>query len=248
MTLISRTKIEYGDYIFNPVIGCLRKCPYCWARGFARRFAKIIANKEYRFKNNIVSMDGILLELAPLINQLKHFKPTFLEHNFAKEFPKKPSMILVGFMTDINYWEKEWMKRVLDKIKQYQQHKFVFLSKEPLVTFDYIFPYNCILGYTITDKLNRNIVRDFCRNRSNKTLLNIEPMHNKFVKIDLKLMKYFDWIVVGAETGNCLSKIIPKREWIESIVNQARQYNIPIFLKDNLKEIWGGKLIQEKIK
>ena len=29
---MNRTKIEWADYTWNPVTGCLRGCPYCYAK------------------------------------------------------------------------------------------------------------------------------------------------------------------------------------------------------------------------
>jgi len=52
------------------------------------------------------------------------------------------------------------------------------------------------------------------------------------------------WIIVGAETGNRQGKI-PKREWIQKIVDDCRFAKIPVFLKNNLAGIWGEPLIQE---
>ena len=53
------------------------------------------------------------------------------------------------------------------------------------------------------------------------------------------------WVIVGAETGNRKNKVIPKREWIEHIVNECKMAGIPIFLKNSLASIWGERLIQE---
>lgn len=54
-----------------------------------------------------------------------------------------------------------------------------------------------------------------------------------------------EWIIVGAETGSRKDKVIPRREWIENIVEQCRKYNIPVFMKPSLTDIWGEELIQE---
>ena len=48
-----------------------------------------------------------------------------------------------------------------------------------------------------------------------------------------------DWVILGAETGNRKGKIIPKEQWILSIVEQCRQANIPVFMKDSLVSIMG---------
>ena len=35
---MNKTDIEWTDFTWNPVTGCLHGCPYCYARGTARRF------------------------------------------------------------------------------------------------------------------------------------------------------------------------------------------------------------------
>jgi hypothetical protein len=55
----------------------------------------------------------------------------------------------------------------------------------------------------------------------------------------------FEWIIVGAETGNNRNKIIPKRVWIEKLVELCQKAGIPLFMKSSLSEIWGEQLIQE---
>jgi len=54
----------------------------------------------------------------------------------------------------------------------------------------------------------------------------------------------FDWIIVGRLTGHG-HKYDPKDYWITSLVYHAKVFKTPIFLKDNLKEIWEEPLIQE---
>ena len=54
-----------------------------------------------------------------------------------------------------------------------------------------------------------------------------------------------DWIIVGSQTGAGARYHAPKKEWIEEIVVQATNSDIPIFMKNNLKPYWDGELIQE---
>lgn len=56
---------------------------------------------------------------------------------------------------------------------------------------------------------------------------------------------FFEWIIVGAETGNRKDKVAPKREWVEKLVDLCRSAEIPIFMKSSLAPIWGERLIQE---
>jgi len=38
------------------------------------------------------------------------------------------------------------------------------------------------------------------------------------------------WVIVGAETGNRVGKIVPQREWMDTFLNLCR----PVFMKDGL--------------
>ena len=61
----------------------------------------------------------------------------------------------------------------------------------------------------------------------------------------LKDYNYFEWIIVGAETGCRRGKVIPKREWLEKLVDLCKRTNVPLFMKDSLANVWGEPLIQE---
>lgn len=56
---------------------------------------------------------------------------------------------------------------------------------------------------------------------------------------------FFEWIIVGAETGRRKDKAVPEREWIEKLLDLCRKADIPLFMKSSLTEIWGEPLIQE---
>lgn len=58
-------------------------------------------------------------------------------------------------------------------------------------------------------------------------------------------MKPVDWIIIGAETGNRKSKVIPKRERIDHIVETGRNCGIPVFMKESLRPIMDGSFKQE---
>jgi protein gp37 len=53
-----------------------------------------------------------------------------------------------------------------------------------------------------------------------------------------------DWIIVGRLTGHG-KRCQPKPMEIQWLVDEARKRNTPVFLKNNLKDIWPGPLIQE---
>ena len=110
---ITKTNIGWCTHTWNPVWGCNCACSYCYASGIARRFASVIAEE------NDVAEDDI-----------RYFKPTWLENNFNREFPKKPARIFVNSMSDISHWKAEWLIRVFDRISEHPEHQFIFLTKQ----------------------------------------------------------------------------------------------------------------------
>ena len=227
-------KIGWCSITFNPVWGCLNKCEYCYARKIAKRFGKVIINEvdPYNCFSNNHGVQTLINNLKEMTN---NFTPTFLDSQYYKRFPKKPQRIFVGSMSEIYYWKKEWMEKVIDKVKQYPQHTFQFLTKFPEVYSKWVFPENCWLGTTITgDEKFYKIIR---RTPDNINFLSIEPMLN-FIKLNRYYIGIYDWVIIGDETGNRKGKVIPKLEWITDIVKYCRNNKIPVYLKDSIIKLY----------
>lgn len=232
-----KTKIEWCDEVANTGWGCLRNCNYCYARKFARRIGRFIGeNRGYS---------------EEIIQKMINFQPVFFPdydriiHEVCKNI--KPKRIFMNSMSGIEYLQPECVNRTLEKIKQYQQHTFLFLTKGYRIYDMYNFPDNCWLGVTITTQYEMTLFAysrfPFLRTRYddiNKMFISIEPIQE-----EIKLYVTPDWLIIGAETGNRKEKIIPEKSWIANLLLQADKYNIPVFMKDNLKSVWGNELIQE---
>lgn len=237
--LISKTKIETCDRVFNPVWGCDRSphCEYCYARAIAKRFWKQIYDKEAKRVTT-----GYPNRFYSGLSDLKYFKPTFLHSQFNKKFPKKTQKVFVGSMSEIRFWKREWIKRVFENQILFPEHIFQYLTKYPYIYHRYEFPPGSWLGFTantmkdLTDGIP-HIEKVRTMNLSEKYLyyICIEPILEEINPLGILLM---DWVILGAETGNRKNKIIPKREWIENIVDYCKKAKMPIYLKDSLKDIY----------
>lgn len=230
------------DTYWNPVWGCRNSCPYCFARRGAVKGNKALydefnymklAEEEY----NHMKSKGVTIDKTKLANRLKKFIPTFIGSNFDIELPETPQIIWCDSYSEIGYWKKEWIVNVINKISRYPQHIFQFLTKFPKVYFKDTFPKNCWLGISITgtedyDKLEYRKFR--ISNIHNLKFIDFEPLFNE-ISIDLQGI---DWVIIGAETGDRKEKIIPKKEWVENIVNHCRRHKIPVYLMDSLKDIY----------
>lgn len=124
-------------------------------------------------------------------------------------------------------------------------------------------------GFSVTSQADLNrIALDARAIPSENTFISIEPLHNyiNLTRIEPdgydaylnfldgsqywlfggdKNGKKVKWVIVGAETGNRKNKIIPEKRWIADLVTMCQAYNVPVFMKDSLKAIWGGPLVQE---
>ena len=140
------------------------------------------------------------------------------------------------FISDVCYWKRDWMYKVLNKIKKYPENTFIFLSKNQHSYSNILFPDNCLKGFTITDNKNTipTLAIDF---------ISIEPILER-IKLD-GFHKNLKWIITGAETGNRKNKVIPKKEWIIDIKDYCSKNNIPLFMKESLKELMCNDFIQE---
>jgi hypothetical protein len=73
-----------------------------------------------------------------------------------------------------------------------------------------------------------------------RTFVSIEPL---LAMPDLGFLKRDNlaWVIIGAQTGpGAKQQHRPKREWIQSIVDECRKEGVPLFMKDSLLEIWEG--------
>ena len=222
-------KIGWCDLTWNPVWGCRNHCEYCYARGIAKRFYNVLADKEYKYmyyRKEICT--------GEFANRLRHFVPTFINSQFDKELPKKPQRIFVGSMSEIAHWEAKWMNKVIFKIFEYPQHTFQFLTKFPGVYSKWEFPDNCWLGVTVT---KNERIYSIGKHKSKIRFLSVEPL---LEEIDIGTIDDFepDWIIVGAESGDRKGKVIPKKEWLNIIIDFCNRTGVPLYLKDSLKNIY----------
>lgn len=150
---------------------------------------------------------------------------------------KKPSRIFVCSTHEIfGKWIKgSWIKKIIKVVKENPIHTFMFLTKIPSGYYLFEFPVNCWLGITITGVNDRHHWA-YLEN-PNIMFLSIEPLL-KLICPAFKEVKKFKWIIIGGLTP----KPVHKKEWIYLIVEEAKKYNIPIYIKDNAKY---NKIIKE---
>lgn len=217
---MNRTKIEWTQWTWNPITGCLHGCWYCYARKLTHRFKKIFPND---------------------------FEPTFYPERLKEPWElRKPSKIFVCSIADLfAAWTPiEWRDAVLDSIFRCPiKHIFQLLTKNPERIPEIRFPDNVWVGATVTNegKDYRNI-REMLKVKAKLRFISFEPLLNSLPHAIT--LRGIDWIIIGKLTGS--RKVKLKRKWVEDIIHEAIDWNIPIFMKNNLQPLFSKEeLIQE---
>ena len=252
------TKIDWATRSWNPVTGCLHGCPYCYAANQAARFggwtregekvAEIPGGKELgdlHYPMYIRRKSGKMV-IAPFPFG---FKPTL--HRYRLGDPaqmKKPQRIFVGSMADLfGAWVPDaWIEAVFEACKAAPWHTYLFLTKNPQRYYDLLnagrLPAKANFWYGST--VTRQGAKFFSGPIRFHTFLSIEPLLEP-LEAGLGSFGAAEWIIVGAMTGGGRKDHLPKREWVENIVEAAGITHAPVFMKDNLSEVWGPDLIQD---
>ena len=163
---------------------------------------------------------------------------------FCAPSPGKPTRIFVGSTIDLFHPQipSPWLHKIIWRAGTEPDHTFIFLTKNPARYAEFDFPKNCWLGTTVTRREDMGKICHLGR-KENIVFISYEPLldHIAFPS------DWVDWVIVGAMTGPGANKHQPHKEWVEKIVRRAKRdgINIPVFLKNNLKPIWGPDLIQE---
>ena len=223
---MNRTRIDWADFSWNPVKGiCPEDCKlpdgksYCYGRRLYRRFK---------------------MDAKPRFDLGEIWKPVLI---------KKPSRIFVCstfelFHPDVRV---EWRDWIFTTIKAAPRHTFIILTKRP-ERIDRAMPDNVWLGTSITTAHDMWRIEKLFEALAVTRFVSFEPLldparnfqeHLSGVKRNM-----LDWIIVGRLTGHG-KKCDPERDWVEQLVSVSRFYRLPIFMKNNLKDIWPGPLIQE---
>lgn len=242
-----KTKIDWCDSSWNPITGCLHGCPYCYARGMARRFGgKIITGHDHLY-----ILDEPARREDGTINPYPYgFDPTY--HKYRLTIPqewRKPQTIFVCSMADMfgDWVPEEWIDQIFTACLAAPQHRYLFLTKNGKRYMELakkgIMPdaENFWYGCSVTRPEEPFFFSD-----RYKTFVSIEPILEPFDWVPgLKHIELPDWIIAGAETGNRKGKVKPKRDRLGGIINGCAEHHIPLFMKESLRELTGSDFKQQ---
>jgi protein gp37 len=214
---MNKTKIEWTDYSWNPIVGCKHGCWYCYAKKLTQRFKKIFPNG---------------------------FEPTFHPERLKEPWElTKPSKVFVCSIADLfaswtpQRWKEEvWSSMMFCPVK----HTFQLLTKNPEnIPKNVEYLDNFWFGTTVTCENDdwKNIA-EIKKVHAKVRFVSFEPILGE-LPADVCL-EGIDWVIIGKLTGSRKVKLDPW--WVASVYNEARRHNIPIFMKNNLKPTFEAKV------
>jgi protein gp37 len=216
------TDIEWADWSWNPVTGCLHGCPYCYARNIA--FDIYPADVGF---SPTVWLDRLT---APKNQSV----PKGADEKIAQK------NIFTCSMADLfgRWVPSEWIERVLIEVAANPQWNFLFLTKFPKRMAEFTIPKNAWMGTTVDLQARvANAEKAFESVNANVRWLSIEPMIQqlKFNRLDL-----FHWIVIGGASPSKAVDGTPETpawnipiEWIIDLHQQARAAGCKVYYKTN---------------
>lgn len=211
---MNRTKIEWTDYTWNPITGCSRRCPHCYAWRMAKRLAG-----RYGYPKD----DPFRVTFHP--DRLKEPRSV-----------KKPSKIFTCSMGELFDPKSRygWIGIILAEMKRNPQHTFQILTQRAEVLWQFTFPENCWVGVTVTRNCEAERIAQLIDvkldHQVNLAFASFEPLFED-LHVDLHAL---DWIIIGAQTGT--KKKTFEDSWVDRLVYEALTLEIPVFMKDNLKQ------------
>lgn len=210
---MNKTKIEWTDYSWNPITGCLHNCWYCYAKKMFTRFNKSFEPTFYP-------------ERLAEINKLK------TKHN----------KIFVCSVADLfaDWTNKEWTEKVLDTIRWNYDQEFQLLTKAPENLKKFNIPKNCWVGVTCNNgKDYLNAMKYLPYVDCKVKFLSFEPLLADIEEEGFEMdLKDINWIIIGKLTGS--KKVKLEDSWVNNILNRAVDYKVPVFIKNNVN--WKEKI------
>lgn len=205
-------KVDWAQWTWNPVTGCLHDCPYCYARDIANRF------------------------------YAEGFKPTFHPERLPAPrntpIPDDPNpasrRIFTCSMADLfgKWVPQEWIDAVFREVRDNPLWEFLFLTKFPQRLAELEWPENAWVGTTVDRQYRVSIAEKAFRGvKAGVKWLSCEPM---LEPLKFSSLEMFDWVVIGgASRSSQTPEFWPPFEWVVDLYRQAREAGCKVWFKPN---------------
>jgi protein gp37 len=196
--------INWTDATWNPVTGCLHPCGYCYARALYQR-------RGWRFD------------------------PAFHPERLAQpQKTRTPRRVFVCSVADLfGAWvPDEWIKAVLDVVRDTPRHTFQFLTKNPArLQKVNPWPENAWVGATVDTRARlAPALRALRGTDAPVRFVSFEPLLEPMDGADLTGIQ---WAILGAQTGRGGRQ--PEKEWVTRLLDAADRAAAAVLMKGNLR-------------
>jgi protein gp37 len=231
------TSIQWTDSTVNFWMGCKKVSEGC-------KFCYMYRNQS---KNNV----------DPTAVRRTSYETFYKAHTWTK-----PRKIFTCSYSDFFIEEADdWRNEAWEVIKNTPQHQWQILTKRIERVKDHLpddwgpngYP-NVWLGVTVENQKFLSRVEKLKEIPAAVKFISAEPLIGEIKFNDYRpdLIKGIDWIIVGGESGNEFGEYRYRNcelDWIESIINEAKEYDVKVFVKQfgsdlakrlKLKDKFGG--------
>ena len=127
--------------IWNVVVGCYFDCKYC----------KASFQAQMKRQMPMIDKNGKKRGCQDCYDYIPHFHEERLTDEYIKKLPLThgDEFIWCCSSSDIYFAKKEWIEKILERVRELKNRTFFFQSKAPEVFKKYDFPSNVILGITL---------------------------------------------------------------------------------------------------
>lgn len=232
MSKFNRTGIDWCGWSWNPIVGCMNQCGYCYARLLAKRLNKCPECAAFTPHFHMERMD------APENTKIPE----------AMKSDPRMKRVFLGSMTDLfgDGIREAWIVKVADVVMHNPQWEYLILTKYPeRIAWDYRFPAHCVrLGFTADGGRESNVKIVFAEEvmveatkQGYRCFVSCEPLIGpvEFKHLD----EWCSWLIVGPRSHPLKH---PEPSWVHRLMDQAKEAGVPVWTKDKLL---GEQLRQE---
>lgn len=149
---------------------------------------------------------------------------------------KKPQTIFVNSMSDLFHPKVplDYIQQVFNVMNRASWHRFQVLTKRgdrlEALSSELNWTSNIWMGVSVESQKYVGRIDNLRSTGAQVKFLSLEPLLTALTDLNLTDI---DWAIVGGESGHGFRPI--KEEWVISIREQCRHFNVPFFFKQ-----WGG--------
>jgi protein gp37 len=216
--IMTTTKIEWSEKVWNPVTGCTKVstgCKHCYAEKMAYRLQGM-GQAKY--------VNGFEVTLHPDIMD----KPLMW---------RKPSRVFVNSMSDLFHEEvpKKFVRKVFKVMGEAGQHQFQVLTKrsERMAELSPDLPWadNIWVGVTVEKGKYLHRIDHLLETPASIKFVSLEPLLGALPGFSPACL---DWVIVGGESGPGARHM--EAEWVTEIRDKCVDAGVAFFFKQ-----WGGR-------